>query len=135
MANSYTWTFPTLERVATENGNSDVIKTINWVLEAVSDSDKDSEGNWLRAKRYGSVLVFYESGESFTPYNSITKDWCKNKVLSKLSARTAEDQEVVDGLTQEERNKKHEDELKAQLDAIITNQKTPTTLTGTPSGW
>jgi hypothetical protein len=135
MANSYTWIFPTLERVATENGNSDVIKTINWVLEAVSDSDKDSEGNWLRAKRYGSVLISHESGESFTAYNSITKDWCKNKVLSKLSARDAEDQEVVDGLTQEERNKKHEDVLKAQLDAIITEQKTPAILTGTPSGW
>lgn len=135
MANSYTWTFPTLERVATESGNSDVIKTINWVLEAVSDSDKDSQGNWLRAKRYGSVLISHESGESFIAYNSITKDWCKNKVLSKLSARTVEDQEPEDGLTQEERNKKHEDELKAQLDAIITEQKTPTMLTGTPSGW
>ena len=135
MANSYTWTFPTLERVATEGGNSDVIKVIHWIVEAVSDSDKDSNGNWLRAKRYGSVLISHESGESFTAYNSITKDWCKNKVLSKLSARTVEDQEPVDGLTQEERNKKHEDELKAQLDAIITEQKTPTILTGTPSGW
>jgi hypothetical protein len=28
-----------------------------------------------------------------------------------------------------------EDEVKAWLDAVITEQKTPTILTGTPSGW
>jgi len=41
----------------------------------------------------------------------------------------------VDNLTKETRNKNREDEIKAQLDAIITEQKTPTILTGTPSGW
>lgn len=115
MANSYTWTFPTLERVATEGSNSDVIKVIHWVVDAVSDSDKDSEGIWLRAKRYGTTAVSQESGVSFTAYNSITKDWCKAKVLAALG--------------------KTEEELKAQLDADISEQKTPTILTGTPSGW
>jgi len=115
MANSYTWTFPTLERVATEGGNSDVIKIIHWIVEAVSDSDKDSEGIWLRAKRYGTVSVAYESGASFIAYNSITKDWCKAKVLANLGET--------------------EDQVKTKLDAVITEQKTPTTLTGTPSGW
>ena len=115
MANSYTWTYPTLERVASEGGNSDVIKTIHWIVEAVSDSDKDSEGNWLRAKRYGTTAVSQESGVSFTAYNSITKDWCKARVLSALSET--------------------EDQVKTKLDAIITEQKTPTILTGTPSGW
>ena len=115
MANSYTWTYPTLERVTTEGSNSDVIKTIHWIVEAVSDSDKDSEGNWLRAKRYGTTAVTQESGESFTAFNSITKDWCKAKVLSALSET--------------------EDQVKTRLDAIITEQKTPTILTGTPSGW
>tara|TARA_R100001163_G_C4891453_1_gene84243 strand:- start:12 stop:419 length:408 start_codon:yes stop_codon:yes gene_type:complete len=135
MANTYTWTFPTLDRVASEGGKSDVVKVIHWIMEAVSDSDKDSNGNWLRAKRYGKVSVSQESGESFTDYNSITKDWCKDRVLSVLSAKNAEGQEVVDNLTKETRNKNREDEIKAQLDAIITEQKTPTILTGTPSGW
>tara|TARA_R110002012_G_scaffold132963_1_gene285885 strand:- start:81 stop:428 length:348 start_codon:yes stop_codon:yes gene_type:complete len=115
MANSYTWTFPTLERVATEGSNSDVITTIHWIIEAVSDSDKDSDGKWLRAKRYGTTSPLVESGASFTAYNSITKDWCKEKVL------TAKDTT--------------ESELKAILDAEIAKQKTPTILTGTPSGW
>jgi len=115
MANSYTWTFPTLERVATEGSNADVITTIHWIIEAVSDSDKDSDGKWLRAKFYGTTAVTQESGVSFTAYNSITKDWCKARVLSALSQT--------------------EDQVKAQLDGVITEQKTPTILTGTPSGW
>ena len=115
MANSYTWTYPTLERVASEGGNSDVIKTIHWIVEAVSDSDKDSEGNWLRAKRYGATGVAQESGVSFTAFNSITKDWCKAKVLADLGET--------------------ENQVKTKLDAVITEQKTPTILTGTPSGW
>ncbi len=115
MANSYTWTYPTLERVASEGGNSDVIKTIHWCIEAVSDSDKNDLGNWLMARQYGTTDVSQESGASFTAYNSITKDWCKTRVLADLGET--------------------EDQIKTRLDAIITEQKTPTILTGTPSGW
>ena len=115
MANSYTWTFPTLERVTTEGSNSDVIKVIHWSIEAVSDSDKDNLGNWLYAKVYGTAGVAQEKGESFTAYDSITKDWCKAKVLAHLG--------------------KTETEIKAGLDKIIAEQKTPAILTGTPSGW
>ena len=115
MANSYTWIFPTLERVATEGGNSDVIKVIHWSIEAVSDSDKDSLGGWLSSKVYGTVGVTKEQGESFTDYNSITKDWCKARILTHL------------GYT--------EDELKTRLDKNIEKRKPPTILTGTPSGW
>tara|TARA_A100000172_G_scaffold6841_1_gene3808 strand:- start:160 stop:507 length:348 start_codon:yes stop_codon:yes gene_type:complete len=115
MANSYTWTFPTLERVATEGSNSDVIKVIHWIVEAVSDSDKDATGKWLKAKLYGATNVAQESGVSFTGYNSITKDWCKAKVLAALDET--------------------EDQVKTKLDADIAEQKTPSILTGTPSGW
>jgi hypothetical protein len=111
MANTYTWTFPTLDRVASEGGKSDVVKRVHWVIQAVSDSDKDSKGAWLQAKIYGATPIVAESGVAFTAYNSITKDWCKARVLSALG------------------------EIKAKLDARITEQKTPTVLTGTPSGW
>ena len=115
MANSYTRTFPVLERVATEGGKSDVIKVIYWSIEAVSDSDKDNLGNWLTSKVYGTIGVTQEKGESFTAYDSITKDWCKARVLAHL------------GYT--------EDELKTRLDKNIEKRKTPRILTGTPSGW
>ena len=115
MANTYTWTFPTLDRVASEGGKSDVVKRVHWVIQAVSDSDKDSRGAWLQAKIYGATPIVAESGVAFTAYNSITKDWCKARVLSALGET--------------------EKEIKAKLDARITEQKTPTILTGTPSGW
>jgi hypothetical protein len=56
-----------------------------------------------------------EEGAEFVAYNSITKDWCKAKVLASLG--------------------KTEEELKAALDADIAEQKTPSILTGTPSSW
>ncbi len=115
MANNYTWTYPTLERVATEGSNADVVKTIHWRVTATSDSDKDADGRYLTTTMYGTTPTPVEDGAEFTAYNSITKDWCKAKVLANL------------GQT--------EDEIKAKLDAVITEQKTPTILTGTPSGW
>jgi hypothetical protein len=115
MANSYTWTFPVLERVATEGGKSDVVKVIHWRVNCVSDSDKDADGNYLSATQYGTTRVAYESGASFVAYNSLTKDWCKTRVLADIG--------------------KTEEELKAILDTVIEEKKTPTILTGTPSGW
>ena len=37
MANTYTWDFPTLDTAPSEDGLSDVIKTIHWRITAVSD--------------------------------------------------------------------------------------------------
>ena len=39
MANTYTWDFPTLDTAPSEDGLSDVIKTIHWRITAVSDSE------------------------------------------------------------------------------------------------
>jgi hypothetical protein len=45
MANTYTWDFPTLDTAPSEDGLSDVIKTIHWRITAVSDSEQDADGN------------------------------------------------------------------------------------------
>ena len=92
-----------------------MVQTIHWRVNCVSDSDKDAAGNYLRATQYGTVATPMEEGADFVAYNSITKDWCKAKVLAGMG--------------------KTEEELKALLDANIAEQKTPTILTGTPSGW
>ena len=110
-----TFEYPQLDRVAKEGSNSDVVKVIHWRVNCVCDFDKIAVGNFLTETQYGTVSVEYESGASFIAYNSITKDWCKAKVLADLG--------------------KTEEELKAVLDANIAEQKTPTILTGTPSGW
>ena len=110
-----TFEYPQLDRVAKEGDNVDVVQTIHWRVNCVSDSDKDADGNFLTATQYGAVSTPMEEGAEFVAYNSITKDWCKTKVLADVG--------------------KTEEELKAQLDADIAEQKTPTILTGTPSGW
>ena len=115
MATTMTFEYPQLERVAKKGDNVDVVQTIHWRVNCVSDSDKDANGIYLTAGIYGTTATAVEDGASFVAYNSITKDWCKTKVLAALG--------------------KTEEELKAQLDADIAEQKTPTILTGTPSGW
>ena len=115
MANSYEWTYPQLDRVATEGDNSDVVKTIHWRVTATSDSETDADGNALSATKYGTTSVEMEDGAEFVAYNDLTKDWCKAKVLADM------------GQT--------EDEVKAALDADIAEKASPSILTGTPSGW
>jgi hypothetical protein len=40
MANTYTWDFPALDTAPSEDGLSDVIKTIHWRITAVSDDNE-----------------------------------------------------------------------------------------------
>ena len=115
MATTMTFEYPQLDRVAKDGDKNDVVQTIHWRVNCVSDSDKDADGNFLTATKYGTTATAVEEGAEFVAYNSITKDWCKAKVLADLGQTEAE--------------------LKAALDADIAEQKTPTTLTGTPSGW
>jgi hypothetical protein len=115
MATTMTFEYPQLDRVAKEGDNVDVVQTIHWRVNCVSDSDKDADGNYLTASMYGTAATPMEEDADFVAYNSITKDWCKAKVLADMG--------------------KTEDELKAVLDADIAEQKTPTILTDTPSGW
>jgi len=115
MATTMTFEYPQLDRVAKDGDKVDVVQTIHWRVNCVSDSDKDADGAYLTATMYGTVATPMEKGADFVAYNSITKDWCKAKVLANLG--------------------KTETELKAQLDANIAEQKTPSILTGVPSGW
>tara|TARA_R100001463_G_scaffold89967_1_gene144714 strand:- start:4933 stop:5280 length:348 start_codon:yes stop_codon:yes gene_type:complete len=115
MATAMTFEYPQLDRVAKEGDNVDVVQTIHWRVNCVSDSDKDADGNYLTAGMYGTVSTPMEEGADFVAYDSITKDWCKAKVLADMG--------------------KTEEELKAALDADIAEQKTPSVLTGTPSSW
>jgi len=115
MATTMTFEYPQLDRVAKEGDKVDVVQTIHWRVNCVSDSDKDADDNFLSATQYGTTGTPMEEGADFVAYDSITKDWCKAKVLADMG--------------------KTEDELKAVLDADIAEQKTPTILTGTPSGW
>ena len=114
MANTYTWDFPTLDTAPSEDGLSDVIKTIHWRITAVSDSEQDAGGNYLSASSYGTAAPELDP-DNFVAFNSVTRDWCKEKVLASL------------GQT--------ETDLQANLDTQIDNLANPPMVSKVPAGW
>jgi hypothetical protein len=118
MANTYTWDFPTLDVHNTaQNGHDDVIQTIHWRVTAVSDSEQDSDGNYLQASMYGTAGVDSPEADDpdFVAFDSVTKEWCKTKTLASLD--------------------KTEAEVQAMLDAQITEKATPAMGNRLPSSW
>ena len=118
MANTYTWNFPTLDVHNTaQNGHDDVIQTIHWRVTAVSDSEQDSDGNYLQASMYGTAGVATPEADDpdFVAFDSVTKDWCKTKTLASLD--------------------KTEAEVQALLDAQITEKASPAMGNRLPSSW
>ena len=114
MANTYTWDFPALDTAPSEDGLSDVIKTIHWRITAVSDSEQDAEGNYLSTSAYGTASPELDP-DNFVAFNSVTKDWCKEKVLASLD--------------------KTEVDLQASLDTQIDNLANPPMVSKVPAGW
>ena len=114
MANTYTWDFPTLDTAPSEDGLSDVIKTIHWRITAVSDSEQDAEGNYLSASSYGTASPELDP-DNFVAFNSVTRDWCKEKVLASLGQTEAD--------------------LQANLDTQIDNLANPPIVSKVPSSW
>ena len=114
MANTYTWDFPTLDTAPSEDGLSDVIKTIHWRITAVSDSEQDADGNYLSAASYGTASPELDP-DNFVAFNSITKDWCKERVLASLGQTEAD--------------------LQANLDTQIDNLANPPIVQKVPAGW
>ena len=115
MANTYTWDFPTLDTAPTEGALSDVIKTIHWRITAVSDSEQDDEGNYLSTSAYGTASAGEADADNFVAFDSVTKDWCKEKVLASLGQTEAD--------------------LQANLDTQIDNLANPPIVQKVPAGW
>ena len=107
MANTYTWDFPTLDTALSEDGLSDVIKTIHWRIIAVDDNENT-------ASIYGTASPELDP-DNFVAFNSITKDWCKEKVLASLGQTEAD--------------------LQANLDTQIDNLANPPIVRKVPAGW
>ena len=107
MANTYTWDFPALDTAPSEDGLSDVIKTIHWRITAVDD-------NGITASSYGTASPELDP-DNFVAFNSVTKDWCKEKVLASLGQTEAD--------------------LQANLDTRIDNLANPPIVQKVPSSW
>ena len=118
MANTYTWDFPTLDVCNhAVNGHADCISTIHWRFTAVSDSETDAEGNPISVTAYGTVGVAEPAADDpdYIAFDSITKDWCKEKVLASLG--------------------KTEAELQATLDEQVAAKVNPPMRQAVPAGW
>jgi hypothetical protein len=115
MANTYTWDYPQLDTAPSEGGLSDVVKTIHWRFTAVSDTETTDEGAPLSVSAYGTEAAGEADADNFTAFDSITKDWCKEKVLASLE--------------------KTEAELKAALDEQIASIANPPIVGKVPSTW
>lgn len=114
MANTYIWDFPQLDAAPTEGSLSDVVKTIHYRLTAISDQT-NSDGKPHIVSAYGTANLGDASGDSFTDFNSITRDQCKAWTLELLEKTEAEMKTLVD----------------EQLTALIT----PPVVGKVPSGW
>jgi hypothetical protein len=94
----YTWQFPQLDVVFDEDGMQDVVKTINWVLNA-----QDGE---YTTYCYGSVNVGKPDPQSFVPYQQLSE---------------AE----VQAWTEQALGADQVDKLKSMLAVEIENKKAP----------
>lgn len=67
MAIAYSWTFPQFDVAPSEDGLSEVVKTIHWRLDAIDAG--------ITAGAYGTVALGEPSPDNFTPYADITEQW------------------------------------------------------------
>jgi len=111
MANTYTWEFVQLDTAPSEGSLSDVVKSIHWRINGVSDTRTPNNATSI----YGQATIGAANADSFTAFNSLTKNWCKAQVLANGS--------------------KTEAELKADIDAQLTELDTPTSVGKLPSSW
>ena len=96
MTNTYTWDFPQIDTAPTEGDLIDVAKIIHWRFVAVSDSETNEEGQALSVSAYGTASAGEVYADTFVAFDSLTKDWCKEKVLAGLEKTEAELQEMLD---------------------------------------
>ena len=123
--NTFTWDFPQIDTAPTEGDLTNVAKVIHWRMTATSDTHTvdsdavDEDGNpvtaYLSVSAYGTVSAGEADAGSFTDFDSLTKDWCKEKVLAGLD--------------------KTEAELEAMLDEQMQNIITPLIVGKVPAGW
>jgi len=76
MSITYNWTISTLDAAPSQNGLSNVVKTIHWRYRATEDT--------YSTETYGAANLGAPDAEHFTPFNELTKeqveDWLNNEL-------------------------------------------------------
>lgn len=86
MAISYTWNFPILNVIYSEDGYSNVVQSVNWIYIAA-----DGE---FSSTRYGSVTLSPPSGQ-FVQYSDLTPEIVQGWVVSALGQDTIDEMTVA----------------------------------------
>ena len=111
MAISYNWNVDTVDVYPTDEGQTDVIYNVHWILIAV-DTRVDAEGYPYKASVYGTQVLDTSDLSGFIDFDSVT---------------SAEVQGWVESAMGEDQVQTYKDNLDAQIALIIT----PTSVTKT----
>ena len=109
MAISYEWDCKTHERYKSHNSKSNVVYNVHWRLTATDDSNNDSEGNPQTATVCGSQSLDTSDLSSFKNWSTLTNSDLQGWVETALGS---------DKVT----------EMKSNLDAVIAEKVTPTSV-------
>ena len=107
MANTYSWAINALDTYPSQEDLADVVYNVHWGLTATSDQN-DTDGNAYIATSIGTQTVSAPNADGFTAFDDLT-------------------QEIVE--TWLEASDLDVDAIKAGLDAQITENITPTSVT------
>ena len=103
---NYTWFFSGLDVYPSAEGQTDVVYNISWRLGG-------DDGSGYFAFLYGAVECTYTAGDPFIPFADLTENEVQGWAITSLG-----DDEVT--------------RMKAEIDAMIAEQITPTTIQMTP---
>jgi hypothetical protein len=102
MSIAYTWSFPQFEVAPSDDGLTDVVKVINWRLDAADGV--------FSAGAYGTVALGAPDPLAFTPYANISEQWAIDAVSANIDLPAVE----------------------AALAGEINKKKTPSTVSMSP---
>ena len=78
----YKWNFPTFDVAKSEDGLTDVVKTIHWIYIA-------TEGEYV-ASIYGALSLGDPHPNRFTPFDQITEQWTIEQLSRSLDIAAME---------------------------------------------
>ena len=109
---NYTWNVSTVDTYPTLDGNTDVVYSVHWRLNAEDDANQDADGNNWTATSYGTQSVDTSDLSSFTAFADLSASDVQGWVETAMGS---------DDVTA----------LKTGLDAQIALLITPTSVTKT----
>jgi hypothetical protein len=113
MTTTYTWSFPHLEVAPSVDGLTNVVKVVHWRITATDDGHS--------AEAYGSVSLSDPDPDTFTAFDTLTKEIVQGWVEAAINGQSEGEVSVVD-------------QMKTSLTEQIARAKAPPVVT-MPAPW